>query len=101
MPGDPVAGLEVRQAAYRRIDRWNGRELQTTAGLQLRNDDITAVAIYHTQARRLLDTVRRDALVETSAAGYAQNEIVWTPWLRTLGGLRVDAADRGAISCAS
>ena len=28
--------------------------------------------------------------VETSGAGYAQNEIAWAPWLRTLAGLRLD-----------
>jgi outer membrane receptor protein involved in Fe transport len=64
--------------------------VQNTVGVQLRNDDITTVGLYHTQARKLLDTVRHDAVLETSAAGYAQNEIAWTPWLRTLAGLRVD-----------
>ena len=29
-------------------------------------------------------------MLQTSGAGYAQNEIAWTPWLRTLAGLRVD-----------
>ena len=29
-------------------------------------------------------------MLETSAAAYAQNEIAWTPWLRTLAGLRLD-----------
>jgi outer membrane receptor protein involved in Fe transport len=58
--------------------------------VQLRNDDITKVGLYHTEARRVLDTVRQDAVLETSGAGYAQNETAWTPWLRTLAGVRVD-----------
>ena len=39
---------------------------------------------------QLLDTVRRTPSLQTSVGGYAQNEIAWTPWLRTLAGLRVD-----------
>jgi outer membrane receptor protein involved in Fe transport len=78
------------RASHRRIGRWGAREAQNTVGVQLRNDDITNVALSHTQARRLLDTVRQDAVIETSAAVYGQNEIVWTPWLRTLAGVRMD-----------
>jgi hypothetical protein len=97
---DPVHGDQFHQAdhrfitggkvSYRRLDKWNGLEVQNTVGVQLRNDDITTVGLYHTQARQLIDTVRQDAVVETSGAGYAQNEISWIPWLRTLAGLRLD-----------
>jgi len=97
---DPVHGDQFHQAdrrfvsgaraSYRRLDRWGGRELQNTIGLQLRNDDITKVGLYHTEARHLLDTVRQDGVMQTSAAGYAQNETAWTPWLRTLAGVRLD-----------
>ena len=58
--------------------------------LQLRNDDITTVGLYHTEARARLDTVRQDRVLETSVAGFSQNETAWTPWLRTLAGLRAD-----------
>ena len=97
---DPAHGDQFHQAdhrfitggkvSYRRLDKWNGREVQNTVGVQLRNDDITTVGLYHTQARLLIDTVRQDAVVETSGGGYAQNEIAWTPWLRTLAGVRLD-----------
>jgi outer membrane receptor protein involved in Fe transport len=97
---DPEHGDQFHQAdhrfvtggrvSYRRIDRWRGRDVQNTVGAQLRNDDITRVGLFHTEARQLLDTVREDAVAETSAAGYAQNEIAWTPWLRTLAGVRID-----------
>jgi outer membrane receptor protein involved in Fe transport len=78
------------RATYRRISRWGGREMLNTIGAQVRNDDITNVGLYHTQARQLLDTVRQDAVLETNGAGFAQNEMAWTPWLRTLAGIRVD-----------
>jgi outer membrane receptor protein involved in Fe transport len=97
---DPVRGDQFHQAdhrfitggkvSYRRIDRWQGREVQNTVGVQVRNDDIANVGLYHTQQRNLLDVVRQDAVVETSGAVYAQNEIAWSPWLRTLAGARVD-----------
>ncbi len=38
----------------------------------------------------MLETVREDAVRQTSAGAYAQNETAWTPWLRTLAGVRVD-----------
>ena len=78
------------RASYRRIGRWGGREVQNTVGVQLRNDDISNVGLYHTKARQLLNTIRQDGVLQTSGAGYAQNEIVWAPWLRTLAGLRLD-----------
>jgi hypothetical protein len=78
------------KASYRTITRWGGRDVQNTVGVQLRNDNVTRIGLFHTQARQLIDTVREDAVLETSAAGYVQNEIAWTPWLRTLGGLRLD-----------
>src|SRR5262245_37021488 len=45
------------RATYRRIGRWAGRDVLNTAGLQLRNDNITNVALYHTEARQRLDTI--------------------------------------------
>ena len=78
------------RASYRRIGRWGGREAQNTVGVQLRNDDISKVGLYHTKARRRLNTIRQDGVLQTSGAGYAQNEIVWAPWLRSLAGLRLD-----------
>ena len=97
---DPVHGDQFHQfdhrfiaggkVSHQRIGHWLGREVQNTFGLQLRNDDIPTVGLYHTQARELLDTVRQDSVMETSAAIYAQNETQWAPWLRTLAGVRVD-----------
>ncbi len=97
---DPVNGDQFHQAdrrfitgaklSHRRLGRVAGRPTQNTIGLQLRNDNIGTVGLYHTRARQRLESVREDTVLQTSVAGYAQNETEWTPWLRTLAGLRVD-----------
>jgi outer membrane receptor protein involved in Fe transport len=75
---------------YRRLAHWRDRETQHSIGLQLRHDAITNVGLYHTARRQRLETTRQDAVVQTSVAGFGQNETRWTPWLRTIGGLRID-----------
>jgi hypothetical protein len=97
---DPIDGDQFQQAdhrfvtggrvSHRRVHRWAGRPVQNTVGLQVRNDDIAKVGLYHTKARTVLETVRQDGVLQTSGAVYAQNEIEWSPWLRTLAGLRAD-----------
>jgi outer membrane receptor protein involved in Fe transport len=99
---DPVHGDQIEQAdhrfvtggkvTHRRIGRWAGHAMQNTVGVQVRNDDITNVALYHTEARVRLETRTQDAAVETTGGLFAQNETEWTPWLRTLAGIRVDAS---------
>ena len=64
--------------------------MQNVVGVQLRRDDIGNVGLYHTVARQPLETVREDSVRQTSVGGFAQNETQWTPWLRTLAGVRVD-----------
>jgi hypothetical protein len=97
---DPVNGDQFQQAdhrlvtggraSHRRISRvWN-REMQNTVGVQIRHDDIATVGLYHTVVRRRLDTIREDRVLQSSMAGYAQNETSWSPRLRTLAGIRVD-----------
>ncbi len=97
---DPVHGDQFHQADHRfitggrisqlRLTRWNRRTVQTTYGVQLRNDNIPTVGLFHTEARELVNTIRQDRVLQTSAAGYGQNEVSWTSWLRTLAGMRVD-----------
>jgi hypothetical protein len=99
---DPAHGDQIEQAdhrfvtggrvTHRRLGRWDGHDWQNTIGVQLRNDDITDVALYHTQARVRLDTRGQAGVLETSGGLFAQNELEWTPWLRTLAGLRVDVS---------
>jgi hypothetical protein len=97
---DPVNGDQFHQAdhrfvsgakgTYKRIDRWRGFESQNTFGVQLRNDDISPVGLYHTRGRQQLEVTRQDDVLQTSAGAFAQNETAWRPWLRTLAGIRVD-----------
>jgi TonB dependent receptor/TonB-dependent Receptor Plug Domain/Carboxypeptidase regulatory-like domain len=97
---DPANGDQFRQAdhrfvtgaklSHRRLGRWADRPVQNTMGIQLRNDSVSNVGLYHTVGRRPLETVREDSVLQTSVAGYLQNETAWTPWLRTLAGVRVD-----------
>lgn len=97
---DPVHGDQHEQAdrrfviggriSHKRLTRWAGRSVQNTFGVQLRNDDITNLALYHTQERARLSTVSQAAVLETTGGTYAQNDIEWLPWLRTTAGLRAD-----------
>lgn len=99
---DPIHGDQVEQAdhrfiagarlTHRRLTRWGGRSVQNTFGVQLRNDDITNVGLYHTEARVRLETRTQAAVLETAGGAFVQNEIEWSPWLRTLVGLRADAS---------
>ena len=64
-----TASSPARKVSYRRIDRWGGREVQNTVGVQLRNDDITdgrplshrgaAAARHGAPGRRARDERRR------------------------------------------
>jgi hypothetical protein len=99
---DPVHGDQIEQADHRfitggrvsqrRVTTWAGHAVQNTYGVQLRNDDITTLGLYHTQARVRLATDSQAQVMETEGGVYAQNEVAWTPWLRTLAGLRADTA---------
>ena len=82
-----TTGVKVTQ---RRLATWWGRSVQNTVGVQVRNDDIAEVGLYHTEARVRLDTKAKSAALVTSAGVYAQNETAWMPWLRTTLGIRGD-----------
>lgn len=97
---DPVHGDQFEQQDRRFVSglRWErlwtgelaGRKAEHTLGLQARNDDI-ANGLFHTQARRRLSTTRTDDIGQLSGAPYFQTRVAWTPWLRTVTGLRWDS----------
>jgi outer membrane receptor protein involved in Fe transport len=97
---DPVLGDQFEQVdnrlilggrlAHTRLGRWAGRAMQNTFGAQVRRDDISDIGLHLTTARRRIATVREDDVRQTSAGVWAQNELEWRPWLRTLAGLRLD-----------
>ncbi len=98
---DPLYGDQIEQtdkrmlmgvkAHYDFIKKYKGIVLDTSLGVQVRNDHIEN-GLYNTQAReRMKDVV--DADISQGTVGvYAKEEVTWTPWLRTIAGLRVDYA---------
>jgi hypothetical protein len=97
---NPEQGDQFHQAERRRIlgasaeRTWQHRlgpfASETSVGLQLRQDALDPVGLYLSQQRRRLSSVREDQVRECSGAVYLSNSTVWTPWLRTVTGLRSD-----------
>lgn len=98
---DPVNGDQFEQVDRRTVfggeasHTWHsqleGREVEHTTGIQLRNDDIPEVGLHKTAARRRLATVRNDSVKQRNGGVYYLNSIAWSPWLRSLAGIRADA----------
>jgi outer membrane receptor protein involved in Fe transport len=59
-------------------------------GVQARLDDIRDVGIFPTVQRQILGTRQNAAVVESSAAVYAENTVQWRGWFRSIIGLRED-----------
>jgi hypothetical protein len=97
---DPVNGDQFEQAdrrwvtggrvTHRRLSTIRGRPAELVVGVDTRHDAIGEVGLHHTAARRRLDTIRQDAVNESSVGLFAQQELQWTPWMRTSLGLRGD-----------
>jgi TonB dependent receptor/TonB-dependent Receptor Plug Domain len=68
----------------------SGREVQQKIGVDVRNDDIARVGLYDTEARRRLETVREDHIVEQSLSPFVQSDARLLPRLRTSLGVRAD-----------
>jgi hypothetical protein len=98
---DPVNGDQFEQADRRRIfggdlqhafaGKWGALDTEHAVGVETRHDDIGTVGLYHTVARDRIGTVRQDAVRQTSAAAWYRNTTQWTPFLRTIAGVRADA----------
>jgi outer membrane receptor protein involved in Fe transport len=67
-----------------------GRESNTEVGLQIRYDNIH-VGLDNTQSRVVFQPVRDDFVNELGTGVYVQNNTVWTPWFRSVLGLRFDS----------
>jgi outer membrane receptor protein involved in Fe transport len=96
---DPVNGDQFEQTDWRRATggelrrTWQsgmgGLPLRHAVGLQWRHDRID-VGLHKTRAGERLDTIRDDSVRQSSAAVFAESEVTWRPWLRTVAGLRFD-----------
>ena len=82
-----VVGGRIAQIYYGTI--FDGVKTETEVGLQARYDDIR-VGLFKTRARDFLSTVREDGVQEFTAGTYGQSTIRWTPWFRSIAGLRGD-----------
>lgn len=97
---DPVHGDQLEQQDKRYIlgaklgQTWFhtlfGGQSQTTLGVQGRTDLIHN-GLYHSEARRRLDVRAVNRVNETSLSPYVTDETRWTPWFRTILGLRAES----------
>ncbi len=76
--------------SHRRLATWRSRPVELVAGTEVRYDHIPHVGLFRTAGRVRLDTVREDAVRQTSVGAFGQADVDWTPWLRSSAGLRVD-----------
>lgn len=67
-----------------------GIESDLTVGLQTRHDLINGIGLYDTVNRKRLATTRQDDIWEGSVGIYGEMVNRWTPWFRTVLGLRGD-----------
>ena len=96
---DPVNGDQFAQPDRRRTAGVNavhtrpmsglGMESWNTLGVQFQNDNIFN-SLESTRARQTLSVTRSDHIVETSLGVYAENSTRWTPWFRSVAGVRAD-----------
>ncbi|MEW6707875.1 MAG: TonB-dependent receptor plug domain-containing protein, partial [Pseudomonadota bacterium] len=99
---DETRGDQFEQSESRRTvggtasRRWQrpffGRQADFTLGGQWRHDRLSPVGLHHTQARRRVDTAQESRVRQTQAGLYGELGLSWTPWLRSVAGLRADAA---------
>ncbi len=84
-----VLGGQLSRIWYGKLGRFG---MTNELGLQMRHDRIR-VGLFDTVARDITATTRDDRVRQTSVGVYAENGITWTPWLRTVAGLRADRFD--------
>ena len=107
---DPVRGDQFEQrderwtlgvkAKHSRLHTLAGRDAKTSAGLELRHDDIEN-GLFNTERRARADkitrtgevlpaTVRDDDVAETSLSAWLESELQWSEHFRGVAGLRAD-----------
>jgi len=97
---DPAHGDQFEQAEHRRVlglaasRRWDstasGLDMTTTLGVQARQDRLDPVGLYGAVGGVRATTVQESRVRQTSVAVHAENAARWTPWLRSVAGVRVD-----------
>jgi hypothetical protein len=97
---NPERGDQLNQKEHRLIFGGNGEqtwfnkvlgfEMDNTIGLQVRHDRINGLALNHSEAKQVFNTVREDNVNQTSVGLYAKNQTRWLEKFRTVSGLRAD-----------
>jgi hypothetical protein len=97
---DPTNGDQFEQAERRRVfgaeasRRWSlapgGYDSLLTVGAQLRHDRLSPVGLHLTTQRQRLSTTQESAVRQTQLGLYGELATTWTPWLRSVAGLRAD-----------
>lgn len=100
---DPENGDQFQQIDQRRVYGgdwswrtsfgWLGLDQEFATGVQIRHDDIGKVGLYRTIARERFETVREDAVRQTSYGLYSSVDTRWSERVRTTVGLRADHFD--------
>jgi outer membrane receptor protein involved in Fe transport len=100
---DPVDGDQFNQYDNRKIlglngswsrpDEVFGLPMDNSFGWDFRQDRIDPVGLYDTVQRVRRSVVREDRVHEASYALWFENQVRWSPWLRTIAGIRADRYD--------
>jgi TonB dependent receptor/TonB-dependent Receptor Plug Domain len=77
---------------------WGEREVVNSFGIQARSDQLSPVGLYASRQREVVSTVREDRVQQRSLSLWAQSDVQWTSWLRTVAGLRANAIDVSVTS---
>lgn len=97
---DPVRGDQFEQydkryvvgGRYEKTLNQNlfNTEMQNTIGVSTRNDFIKNDGLYLTQNRQRFQTISDDQVNQSSVAAYFENNITWSPYIRSTIGVRGD-----------
>ncbi len=88
-------GLSASRSLF---SRWGEREVVNSFGVQARSDHLSPVGLYASRQREVVSTVREDRVQQRSFSLWAQSDVQWTSWLRTVAGLRANAIDVSVTS---
>ena len=93
--GDQFAQPDRRRtfglnAAHAWAQKGLGLESENSVGVQFQTDNIFN-SLLSTQARQTVATTRSDHIEQGSVGLFAENATRWTPWFRTVAGLRADS----------
>lgn len=72
------------------LTHWQDRHVINLVGASTRYDDIDGLGLYQTQYRQRFNTIREDQVKEYNVGLWGQNQVQWTPWLKSILGLRAD-----------